>query len=164
MRAAALVLVAVLTGCGEEGPRRPLPTTPGAELVTPTPEPTARPRDPRMTRADAERLRPVIAAWGKAMREAKYAAAAEFFEAPAIIAQNGRVLELASREEIEAYLSRLPCGARLEEVQQDGRYVVGTFTLTERPGGACGSLGELVRVAFVFSGRRFTEWWQVPGG
>ena len=44
----------------------------------------------------------------------------------------------------------------------DGRYVVGTFRLTERAGRKCPDAGELARVAFVFRARHFTEWRQVP--
>jgi hypothetical protein len=56
----------------------------------------------------------------------------------------------------------LPCGARLLEVQHDGRYVVGTFRLTERSGHTCAAAGQLARVAFVIRAHHFTEWRQVP--
>ena len=51
---------------------------------------------------------------------------------------------------------------RLLEVQHNGRFIVGTFRLTARPGQTCLTEGALVRVAFVISDRHFTEWRQIP--
>ena len=80
---------------------------------------------------------------------------------PAIVAQSMTV-QLQTREQVRKFNDELPCGAKLLEVQHDGRYIVGTFRLTERPGRACTAAGELTRVAFVIRARHFTEWRQVP--
>ena len=71
-------------------------------------------------------------------------------------------VELQTREQVRRFNDELPCGARLLEVQHDGRYVVGTFRLTERSGHTCAAAGQLARVAFVIRARHFTEWRQVP--
>ena len=87
--------------------------------------------------------------------------AARYFAIPAIVAQS-MLVELQTREQVREFNDKLPCGARLLEVQHDGRYVVGTFRLTERAGRSCTTAGQLVRVAFVIRARHFTEWRQVP--
>lgn len=164
-RATVLVILAaagVASGCGEQQRDGGEPTA----RSTPRPSPKASPRGrttPPVTSADAERLRPVLARWADALRKADFEAAGRFFDLPAVVSQ-GVPLELRTRRDAEAFNAALPCGARLEEVQQNGRYVVGTFELTDRPGGRCGDTGNLVRVAFVFSGERFSEWYQVPDG
>jgi len=155
-----LALPALVAGCGEEA----RPDREPVARSTPRPSPKASPRKktpPPVTRADADRLRPVLERWADALRAADFEAAGRFFELPAVVSQ-GVPLELRTRGDAEAFNAALPCGARLKEVQQNGRYVVGTFALTDRPGGRCGDAGNLVRVAFVFSGERFSEWYQVP--
>ena len=62
----------------------------------------------------------------------------------------------------KAFNAGLPCGARLLEVQHDGRFIIGTFRLTERPGQTCQASGQLVRVAIVIVQRHFTEWREIP--
>jgi hypothetical protein len=172
-RAAAIALLVLVSGCGDDGfdeakldlttpPARVSAPPVATATATPSPKKAApRTREKTMTAADAQRLRPVLAAWADALQRADFKAAAGFFDLPAIVAQNIR-LELSTREMAETFNSGLPCGAKLEDVQQDGRYIVGTFRLTKRPGSECGDIGELVRVAFVFAGRRFSEWYQVP--
>ena len=161
---ALTVLAALLAGCGDDGSgvvqRRAAKETPAPRKATPRSAPRAG-RDGQMTRADATRLRPVLSRWADALRKADFETAAEFFALPAVVSQ-GVPLELSSRGDAETFNAGLPCGARLTDVQHDGRYIVGTFALTERPGGRCGDAGNLVRVAFVFSGERFSEWYQVP--
>ncbi len=146
--AIAICLLA-LTACGGGGDA---PTPAATPRATPEPRPTAR---------DAERLRPVIAGWADAVRRADVERAAGYFALPAIVSQ-GRAYRLRSREQVRAFNDGLPCGARLLDVQQDGRYVVGTFELVSRPGRTCDAPGALARVAFVIRNRRFTEWRQVP--
>lgn len=143
-----------LTACGGGGDApRPAAKTPAAPpRATPDPQPTAR---------DAERLRPVIAAWADAVRRGDVDRAARSFALPAIVSQ-GRAYRLRSAEQVRAFNASLPCGARLVYVQQNGRYVVGTFRLVDRAGSKCDAPGALARVAFVFRGRRFSEWRQVP--
>ena len=158
---------AVLAGCGEApGPDYRLKTPPprvGAQPIgTPAPPASARRgREPRPTQREAERLRPVLAGWAAAVRRGDPDRAARYFAVPAIVAQSMTV-ELQTREQVRKFNDELPCGARLLEVQHDGRYVVGTFRLTERPGRTCTAAGQLTRVAFVIRGRHFTEWRQVP--
>ena len=103
----------------------------------------------------------MLSAWAAAVRTGDAARAARYFAVPAIVAQSETV-ELQTRDQIQRFNDQLPCGARLLEVQHDGRYVVGTFRLTERSGRSCSAAGQLARVAFVVRGRRFTEWRQVP--
>lgn len=168
----------IAAGCGDDeaGDPRYRLTTPGPRIGAlplqaedAPPSPSATPRDgarakPTPTppsQADAERLRPVMAAWAAALRRGDAADAARFFVLPTIVSQ-GDPVELTTRAQLQAFNDSLPCGARLLEVQHDGRFVVGTFRLTERPDNTCDAPGQLVRVAFVFRGRRFSEWYQVP--
>jgi ketosteroid isomerase-like protein len=161
---AALLVTSVAACGGDQGPDYSL-TTPPAETVAPPtdapPAPRAPTREPRPTQRDAERLRPVLSGWAAAVREGDAERAARYFAVPAIVAQSETV-ELQTRDQIRRFNEQLPCGARLLEVQHDGRYVVGTFRLTERAGRRCAAAGQLVRVAFVVRGRHFTEWRQVP--
>ena len=157
---------AVLAGCGEApGPDYSLKTPPprlGAQPVeTPAPERRRRGNEPWPTQRQAERLRSVLAGWAAAVRRGDPDRAARYFAVPAIVAQSMPV-ELQTREQVRKFNDDLPCGARLLEVQHDGRYIVGTFRLTERPGRTCTAAGELTRVAFVIRARHFTEWRQVP--
>jgi hypothetical protein len=164
-----VVLVMVAAGCGEEGPdyslRTPSETVGAAPIETPVPREDARqrkrPGERLPTQRDAERLRPVLAGWANALRRGDLDRATAYFAIPAIVAQS-QVVQLQTREQVRRFNDRLPCGARLLEVQHDGRYVVGTFRLTERAGRQCVAVGQLTRVAFVIRGRRFTEWRQVP--
>ena len=165
----ALAGSAVLwAGCGEQGPDYALKTPPSTVVAGPieTPMPKrgtqkARPGERRPSQRDAERLRPVLEGWAQAVREGDPDRAARYFAVPAIVSQSMAV-ELQTREQVRKFNDELPCGARLLEVQHDGRYVVGTFRLTERVGRACTTAGQLVRVAFVIRQRHFTEWRQVP--
>jgi predicted small lipoprotein YifL len=161
--AAAVVVAALLAGCGAQGPdyrlKTPPPAVGAAPVQTPVPLGAGGPHDP--SQRDAERLRPVIAGWAAALRRGDAERAAGYFAIPTIVAQSETV-ELQTRDQIRKFNDGLPCGARLVAVRHDGRYVVGTFRLTERTGRQCAAAGELVRVAFVIRGRRFTEWRQVP--
>jgi ketosteroid isomerase-like protein len=160
--------VAVLTtGCGAQGPDYQLKTPPPKVAAAPiqTPDPPASERakapGPKPTQRQAERLRPVLAGWAAALRRGDPDRAARYFAVPAIVAQSMTV-ELQTREQVRRFNDELPCGARLLEVQHDGRYVVGTFRLTHRSGHDCTAAGELSRVAFVVRAHHFTEWRQVP--
>jgi hypothetical protein len=157
---------ALLGGCGEQGPDYTLRTPPPDVDARPNQPPASseRPRAGRErwpTQRQAERLRPVLAGWAAAVRRGDPERAARYFNVPAIVAQSMTV-ELQTREQVRRFNDELPCGARLLEVQHDGRYVVGTFRLTERAGRTCTAAGELTRVAFVIRGRHFSEWRQVP--
>ena len=140
---------AVLAGCGEApGPDDNLRTPPPEVGARPEAPPGERRRaregEPRPTQRQAERLRPVLAGWAAAVRRGDPDRAARYFAVPAIVAQSMTV-ELQTREQLRRFNDELPCGARLLEVQHDGRYVVGTFRLTERAGRTCAAAGQLTR-------------------
>lgn len=167
-RLVVLAGLAVLSaGCGAQGPDYQLKTPPAKVAAPPiqTPDPPASQREkakgPKPTQRQAERLRPVLAGWAAALRRGDPDRAARYFAVPAIVAQSMTV-ELQTREQVRRFNDELPCGARLLEVQHDGRYIVGTFRLTQRSGHVCAAAGELSRVAFVIRGHHFTEWRQVP--
>jgi hypothetical protein len=159
---AAVTVVAV--GCGHDPKARfgltTPPERPSAAPLAATPTPVPR-RQPKPTQREAEHLRPLIAAWAKAVRKGDAERAAKFFALPAIVAQSD-TMQLATREDARTFNAGLPCGARLLAVQHNGRFIIGTFRLTERPGQVCQASGQLVRVAFVILSRHFTEWREIP--
>jgi hypothetical protein len=107
----------------------------------------------------------VIEDWATALREGDVEGAAEYFELPSI-AQNGTpLLQLESRRDVVLFNRALPCGAELISAEQDGRFTVATFELTERPGpGKCGDgVGNAARTAFVIEDDLITEWIRAPG-
>ena len=114
--------------------------------------------------ADPETTR-VIEDWATALREGDVEGAAEYFELPSI-AQNGTpLLQLESRRDVVLFNRALPCGAELISAEQDGRFTVATFELTERPGpGKCGDgVGNEARTAFVIEDGLITEWIRAAG-
>ncbi len=125
--------------------------------------------DRKMSSADAERYRPVIADWADAVRRGDLAAASGFFDLPAIVYQPGHTALQVNTPQIAAAFNAasLPCGAKLLGTNPDGRYVIGTFVLVDAGKTKCDAAGDLARVGFVFGDRRhprqFTEWWQVQG-
>jgi ketosteroid isomerase-like protein len=163
--AAAIAAFGLLSGCGSSGPdyalRTPPPIVRAGPIPTKAPKHRAKPGQPQPTQRDAERLRPVLEGWAAALRRGDPDRAARYFAVPAIVAQSMTV-ELQTREQVRKFNDELPCGARLLEVQHDGRYIVGTFRLTQRAGHTCTAAGQLARVAFVIRAHHFTEWRQVP--
>jgi ketosteroid isomerase-like protein/predicted small lipoprotein YifL len=165
--AVALAAVGLLAGCGSSGPDYSLKTPPpivrAGPIATAAPKTKAKrkPGQAYPTQRDAERLRPVLAGWANALRHGDPDRAARYFAVPAIVAQSMTV-QLQTREQVRKFNDELPCGAKLLEVQHDGRYIVGTFRLTQRAGHTCTAAGELARVAFVIRAHHFTEWRQVP--
>ena len=163
-----VLAAAALAGCGHQGPDYNLKTPPDTVVARPieTPVPPAakdagRTSLPHPTKRQAERLRPVLAAWAAAVRRGDAAGAARYFALPAIVSQDMAV-QLQTREQVRRFNAELPCGEQLLGVHPSGRYIVGTFRLTDRPRQPCNDVGRLSRVAFVFRARRFTEWRQVP--
>jgi hypothetical protein len=152
-------------GCGHNAGARFTLTTPpphrGAAAVHTKAAPPVSHRQAKPTQRDAERLRPLIAGWATALRKGNVERAARYFALPAIVEQSDTI-QLATRDDARAFNEGLPCGARLLEVQHDGRFIVGTFRLTDKPRQTCLTPGALVRVAFVIQARHFTEWRQVP--
>ncbi len=165
----ALPLIALLAaGCGsdDDGLNFDARTPPPYVGAAPVPPPGQRATDRRMTRADAERYRGVIADWAAAVRRGDADEAADFFDLPAIVYQpGGMALQVNTPQIAAAFNASLPCGAKLLATNPEGRYVVATFVLVKRDT-ACPEKGSLARVGFVFGDerhpRRFTEWWQVP--
>ena len=107
----------------------------------------------------------VIDDWATALREGDVDAAAEYFDLPSL-AQNGTPpLELDSREDVVRFNDALPCGAELVSAEEEGRFTIATFELTERPGeGECGEgVGNTARTAFVIEDGLITEWIRAPG-
>jgi hypothetical protein len=123
----------------------------------PAPSPPPRPAPARFS--DAQ----LIQAWADELRAGHPVVAARRFGVPAI-AQNGtKPILLRSRGDVVAFNDSLPCGARLLGTRRSGRYVIGTFRLTERPGGQCdGGTGAKAATAFRITGRRIVEWRRVP--
>jgi hypothetical protein len=166
--AVALAALGLLTGCGgSSGPDYALKTPPpivrAGPIATAAPKTESKPKpgQPHPSQRDAERLRPVLEGWAAALRRGDPDRAARYFAVPAIVAQSMTV-QLQTREQVRKFNDELPCGAKLLEVQHDGRYIVGTFRLTQRAGHTCTGVGELARVAFVIRAHHFTEWRQVP--
>ncbi len=107
----------------------------------------------------------MIEDWATALREGDVEGAAEYFELPSV-AQNGTPpLQLESRRDVVLFNRALPCGAELISAEQDGRFTVATFELTERPGpGECGDgVGNEARTAFVIEDGLITEWIRAAG-
>src|SRR5688572_29008198 len=157
-----------LTACGgDEGARMRLTTPPEQQGAEPLPEIRRQQEDAsraarlRPTQADANRTRPILAGWARALRNDNGERAATFFSVPVIIAQ-GAAVRLDTAEEIRAFNVSLPCGARLLHVGPSGRFIVATFLLTERPRHSCDTPGQRERVAIVLRGRKIADWRQVP--
>jgi hypothetical protein len=165
---AAVALVVAGGGCGDDPKERlQLRTPPERSSAEPLPaaeraaDRAKRAARARPTRRDAERSRPVLRGWGEALRRGRGARAARYFTVPAIVAQ-GNALTLATAAQVRRFNDAFPCGARLLHVQQDGRFVVGTFELTRRPQRKCTAEGELLRVAFALRKRKIAEWREIP--
>ena len=151
----AAALAALAAGCGGSGgadkpraARTPAPTA--------TPTPAASP--PAAPGGDG---REVIDGWARTLARSDEKGAARFFALPLLVSQ-GPAQRLTTRDEVRAFNSSLPCGARLLKVRRERRYVIGTFRLVDRPGHRCDSPGAKAAVAFAFRGDRISEWRRVP--
>jgi hypothetical protein len=118
--------------------------------------------------ADPEEVE-VIKEWADELRAGDVLAASEHFAIPSVVQNGTPPIELADRRDVEAFNRSLPCGAKLTEATDSGRYTIATFELTERPGpGECGDgVGETARTAFVIEDGLITQWRRVvdlPGG
>jgi hypothetical protein len=167
-RLVLLSLVTLLAACGDEPRERlSLQTPPERSGAAPLPESeraakrAERAAKARPTRDDAERLRPVLEGWGEALRRDRARRAARYFAVPAVVAQ-GNVLTLTSAAQITEFNDAFPCGARLLHVQEEGRFLIGTFELTKRPERDCQAKGDLLRVAFAMRKRKIAEWRELP--
>jgi hypothetical protein len=157
------VVVAAIAGCG--GSDRADLTTPGVQRhaapVAPTPTPAVA-AEPSAVPAPAGQVR-VIRRWADLLRHGRVTAASRMFTLPAVVANPGPRFQLGTRAELQFFNRTLPCGGRLVDTEQRGRYVVATFVLTERPGGlGCGSgVGHKAQTAFLIKGNRIAEWLRV---
>ena len=155
------VVIAALAGCG--GGDRGNLTTPGVQrqAAPPAPTPTVAPH-PSAVAAPADQVR-VIRRWADLLRHGRVTAASRMFTLPAVVANPGPRFQLGTRAELRFFNRTLPCGGRLVDTEQRGRYVVATFVLTERPGGlGCGSgVGHKAQTAFLIKGNRIAEWLRV---
>jgi hypothetical protein len=165
-----LLALAVLWGCGAKVENRMALHTPGTRtgdpaaavpLLTATPTPTAtatpKPKRPPVT-ADEKR---VIRGWSEALRRGNVNGAASYFTVPSLVSNDtGGATRLRSRADVYAFNATLPCGAMLVKTRRSvKRFVIGTFKLTERPGGACGTgTGALAEVAFLIRHRHINQW------
>jgi hypothetical protein len=112
--------------------------------------------------ADADAVQ-VIRNWADELRAGDVRAASERFAIPSVVQNGTPPLTLTSRDQVEAFNSSLPCGAKLTDATMSGRFTIATFELTERPGpGECGGgVGEQAKTAFVIHHGRITEWRRV---
>ncbi len=89
--------------------------------------------------ANADQVQ-VIKHWVDELRAGDVQAASDRFAIPAIVANGTPPLRLTDRQEIVQFNESLPCGAQLTRAEPQGRFVIATFVLTERPGpGTCGA-------------------------
>jgi len=105
----------------------------------------------------------VIEQWADELRAGEVIAASERFAIPSVVQNGTPPIRLTDRREVEAFNRSLPCGAKLTEAIQAGKFTIATFELTERPGpGECGNgVGETAKTAFVIHDGLITEWRRV---
>jgi hypothetical protein len=153
--AAVALALAFVPGCKDDPPRERA-ASPSTTPAVPGPGAArARPARPEDTR--------IIRSWADTLRAGRVGAAAEHFTVPALVENGPPPLELRTRAAVEEFNRALPCGARLIDTRQIGRYTVATFRLTERPDGDCGTgTGHRAATAFRFRGGRIEEWRRVP--
>jgi hypothetical protein len=133
-----------IAGCGGDSAH----TTDGTTAATPP---------PRLS-SDAR----VVRSWAETLRKGDVRGAAGYFTVPSI-AQNGTPpLKLRTPDAVLAFNAALPCGAVLIRTQRRGRYLVGVFRLTNRPGGDCGpGVGGEAATAFRIRAGKIAVWRRV---
>ena len=138
---AGVALALVIAGCGGGSPEpdRSSVTTPKSPPVAAAPE--------RAPVTDAEKR--VIRGWSEALRDGDVRAAAKYFSVPARVSI-AEPDELDSAREVVDFNDSFPCGARLLSVTRTVDHLVfAEFELTDRPGGACDSVGTRASFAFL---------------
>ena len=160
------LLLVLLAGCGGGGGGQPDRLT----LTTPKATPDAsRGESPASGRLGGSgpvtaREKAVVKGWSDALRRGNVERAVSYWEIPAIAANGGQPIRLVSRSAVRFWNASLPCGAKLESVERDARYVLATFVLTERPGrGKCGTgVGHRARALFLLDGDKIVQWLRAP--
>jgi hypothetical protein len=162
------LLLLALAGCGGGGggqPDRLTLTTPKTTPAPGSPRPSATPSkggDDGLgaTGPVTAREKAVVKGWSDALRRGDVDRAVSYWEIPALAANGGQPIRLVSRQAVRFWNSSLPCGAKLESVERDARYVLATFVLTERPGkGKCGTgVGHRARTLFLVHGHKIVQW------
>jgi len=157
---AAVLGLAFMPGCKDDAPADRA-ASPSDSTTVPGPGgapgagATSRPARPQDTR--------IIRSWADTLRAGRISEAGEHFTVPALVENGPPLVELTTRRAVDAFNGSLPCGARLVDTRQVGRYTVATFLLTERPDGNCGSgTGERAATAFRFRDGKIEEWRRVP--
>jgi len=105
----------------------------------------------------------VIKDWADELRAGDISAATDEFALPSLVQNGTGPLQLTSRLAVAAFNESLPCGAELTRAEGHGRFIIATFTLTERPGeGECGrGVGDTAKTAFVIANGKIHEWVRV---
>jgi hypothetical protein len=147
--AAAVLVTAALavTGCGGGSKDSPSTGTGGAGPQAAAPNQDAR----------------VIRQWSDLLRKGRVDAATGLFAVPATVQNGTAPLLLDTRRLVFGFNASLPCGAELLATSRRGPYTVGTFRLTQRPGGDCGTGGgQKAATAFRIENGKIVEWLRVP--
>jgi hypothetical protein len=166
------LLALVLAACGGSTPDRFDLRTPGTRTgvlpaatlappptATPTPKGKAKPKPkPKPAKVTREERR-VIKGWADALRAGRVNAASAYFSIPSVVVNPGPLF-LTSRAQIVGFNRGLPCGAKLLTTRRGPQHaVLGTFRLTQRPGGDCGTgVGGLAAVKFLVRKHLIIEW------
>jgi len=155
-----LVLGFGLSACGSGGDSDRFElTTPGADdLVVREIEGSEKPRRGKPTADEVG----VIRGWADALRSGDVRRASRYFAIPTIVLDGtNSQRSLPSMRAVRSFNRGLPCGARLVEATRgEGKFVIATFRLTERPGpGQCGpSTDHLAAVNFLVENHHIVQW------
>ncbi len=170
-----LALAVLLPACGGKEPSRLTLHTPGADtghpmtsfpFANPTPTPTATPSatpKPEGGPVTSEEKR-IIRGWSDELRHGHVDAASRYFTVPSVVSNTGiDAATLSSRADVKEFNDGFPCGAKLVKVRRSVKhFVIGTFTLTERPGKTCDGPGNLAEVAFLIHRHHIQQWVRAP--